>query len=85
MECSPAGWVRHAEAELLATPRRRGTARQWDAGYNRRPQMKAFLHSATRLAFTRQRILSGRDVRLHQLEEQQQLQGILSLRAAVAS
>ncbi|MET3707531.1 RsiW-degrading membrane proteinase PrsW (M82 family) [Arthrobacter sp. UYEF6] len=85
MEYSAAGWFSPAEVELLATPRGRRTALQWAAGYNRRPQMKAFLHSATRLAFTRQRILSGRDVRLHQLEEQQQLQGILSLRAAVAS
>ncbi len=84
MEYSAAGWFSPAEVELLATPRGRRTALQWAAGYNRRPQMKAFLHSATRLAFTRQRILSGRDVRLHQLEEQQQLQRILALRGAVA-
>jgi RsiW-degrading membrane proteinase PrsW (M82 family) len=83
MEYSAAGWFSPAEVELLATPRGRRTALQWAAGYHRRPQMKAFLHSATQLAFIRQRILSGRDVRLHQLEEQQQLQRILSLRAAV--
>ncbi|MHA7299984.1 PrsW family intramembrane metalloprotease [Pseudarthrobacter sp. MDT1-22] len=84
MEYSAAGWFSPAEVELLATPRGRRTALQWAAGYNRRPQMKAFLHSATQLAFIRQRILSGRDVRLHQMEEQQQLQRILSLRGAVA-
>ncbi|MCP9001293.1 PrsW family intramembrane metalloprotease [Pseudarthrobacter sp. RMG13] len=84
MEYSAAGWFSPAEVELLATPRGRRTALQWAAGYHRRPQMKAFLHAATRLAFIRQRILSGRDVRLHQMEEQQQLQRILSLRAAVA-
>ncbi|WP_104060727.1 PrsW family intramembrane metalloprotease [Arthrobacter sp. 4R501] len=84
MEYSAAGWFSPAEVELLATPRGRRTALQWAAGYHRRPQMKAFLHAATQLAFTRQRILSGRDVRLHQMEEQQQLQRILSLRAAVA-
>ncbi|MET3173301.1 UNVERIFIED_ORG: RsiW-degrading membrane proteinase PrsW (M82 family) [Arthrobacter sp. UYCu721] len=84
MEYSAAGWFSPAEVELLATPRGRRTALQWAAGYNRRPQMKSFLHSATQLAFIRQRILSGRDVRLHQMEEQQQLQRILSLRAAVA-
>lgn len=84
MEYSAAGWFSPAEVELLATPRGRRTALQWAAGYHRRPQMKAFLHAATQLAFIRQRILSGRDVRLHQMEEQQQLQRILSLRAAVA-
>jgi len=46
--------------------------------------MKQFLKAATQLANTRQRILSGRDVPLHQAEERQQLQHILSLRAAVA-
>ena len=79
----PAGSV-PAEVELLATPRGRRTALHWAAGYHRRPQMKAFLHAATQLAFIRQRILSGRDVQLHQAEEKQQLQRILSLRAAVA-
>ncbi|HET7139307.1 MAG TPA: PrsW family intramembrane metalloprotease [Arthrobacter sp.] len=84
LEYSAAGWFSPAEVELLATPRGRRTALQWAGGYNRRPQMKAFLQAATRLAFIRQRILSGRDVRLHQAEEQQQLQRILALRAAVA-
>jgi hypothetical protein len=46
--------------------------------------MKAFLRAATQLAFIRQRILTGRDVQLHQAEEKQQLQRILALRAAVA-
>ncbi|MCU1435863.1 MAG: hypothetical protein JWR71_2588 [Pseudarthrobacter sp.] len=84
MEYSAAGWFSPAEVELLATPRGRRTALHWAAGYNRRPQMKAFLHAATQLAFIRQRILSGRDVLLHQAEEQQQLHRILALRAAVA-
>ena len=85
LEYSAAGWFSPAEVELLATPRGRRTALHWAGGYSRRAQMKAFLHAATQLAFIRQRILSGRDVRLHQAEEQQQLQRILSLRAAVAS
>lgn len=84
MEYSAAGWFSPAEVELLATPRGRRTALHWAAGYHRRREMKAFLHAATQLAFIRQRILSGRDVRLHQAEEQQQLQRILALRAAVA-
>lgn len=84
LEYAAAGWFSPAEVELMATPRGRRTALHWAAGYNRRPQMKSFLQAATQLAFTRQRILSGRDIRLHQAEEQQQLHRLMSLRAAVA-
>ncbi|WP_255768928.1 PrsW family intramembrane metalloprotease [Pseudarthrobacter sulfonivorans] len=84
MEYSAAGWFTPAEVELLATPGGRRTALQWAAGYHRRPQMRAFLQAATQLAFIRQRILSGRDVPLHQADEKHQLQRILQLRAAVA-
>jgi hypothetical protein len=84
LEYAAAGWFSPAEVELMATPRGRRTALQWAAGYDRRPQMKSFLQAATQLAFTRQRILSGRDIQLHQAEEQQQLHRIMSLRAAVA-
>jgi hypothetical protein len=45
--------------------------------------MKAFVKAATQLAFTRQRILSGRDVALHQQDELQQLHHLVALRAAV--
>lgn len=84
LEYAVAGWFTPAEVDLLATPGGRRTALNWAAGYNRRPQMKAFVKAATQLAFTRQRILSGRDVALHQAEERAQLQRILALRAAVA-
>ncbi|MCU1519321.1 MAG: hypothetical protein JWQ75_4042 [Pseudarthrobacter sp.] len=83
-EYAAAGWFTPAEVGMLATPAGRRTALSWAAGYDRRPQMKAFVKAATRLAFTRQRILSGRDVALHQAEEREQLQRILALRAAVA-
>jgi hypothetical protein len=84
LEYAVAGWFTPAEVDLLATPGGRRTALSWAAGYNRRPQMKAFVKAATQLAFTRQRILSGRDVQLHQAEERAQLHNILALRAAVA-
>jgi protease PrsW len=84
LEYAVAGWFTPAEVDLLATPGGRRTALSWAAGYNRRPQMKAFVKAATRLALTRQRILSGRDVALHQAEELAQLHRILELRAAVA-
>jgi len=84
LEYAVAGWFTPAEVDLLATPGGRRTALSWAAGYNRRPQMKAFVKAATQLAFTRQRILSGRDVALHQAEESAQLHRILALRAAIA-
>ncbi|HEY8700305.1 MAG TPA: PrsW family intramembrane metalloprotease [Arthrobacter sp.] len=83
LEYAAAGWFTPAEVAMLATPGGRRTALAWAGRYNRRPEMKAFVKAATRLAFTRQRILSGRDVRLHQAEERQQLDNILSLREAV--
>lgn len=84
LEYSAAGWFTPAEVELLATAGGRRTALNWAGSYGRKRQMKEFLKAATHLANTRQRILSGRDVQLHQAEERQQLQRILALRAAVA-
>jgi RsiW-degrading membrane proteinase PrsW (M82 family) len=84
LEYAAAGWFTPAEVEMLATPGGRRTALRWAGSYGRGPQMKAFVKAATQLAFTRQRILSGRDVQLHQAEERQQLHAVLSLRAAVA-
>ncbi|MBA4103641.1 MAG: PrsW family intramembrane metalloprotease, partial [Arthrobacter sp.] len=84
LEYSAAGWFTPAEVELMATLGGRRTALNWAGSYGRKRQMREFLKAATRLANTRQRILSGRDVQLHQAEERQQLQRILALRAAVA-
>lgn len=84
MEYSAAGWFSPAEVQLLATRGGRRTVLAWAAGSGRKHQMKQFVRAATQLANTRQRILSGRDVALHQAEERQQLQRIVSLRAAVA-
>jgi hypothetical protein len=84
MEYSAAGWFTPAEVQLLATRGGRRTVLAWAAGSGRKRQMKQFVKAATQLANTRQRILSGREVALHQAEERQQLQRIVSLRAAVA-
>jgi hypothetical protein len=84
LEYSAAGWFTPAEVELLATLGGRRTALNWAGGYGRKRQMKEFVRAATQLANTRQRILSGRDIQLHQAEERKQLQRVLALRAAVA-
>ena len=82
-EYAAAGWFAASEVDVLATAAGRRTALRWAATRGRRRQMKAFLRAATRLAFTRQRILSGRDVAEHQLDERHQLAGIPALRDAV--
>ncbi|MDQ1594133.1 MAG: protease PrsW [Arthrobacter pascens] len=82
-EYAAAGWFTPAEVGMLATAGGRRQAVRWAGAYNRGPQMKAFVKAATQLAFTRQRILSGRDVALHQQDELQQLHHLVALRAAV--
>jgi hypothetical protein len=82
-EYAAAGWFAPAEVELLSTPGGRRQAVRWAGTYNRGDQMKEFVKAATRLAFTRQRILSGRDVPSHQQDEVQQLRHLTALRAAV--
>ncbi|XAS69699.1 PrsW family intramembrane metalloprotease [Micrococcaceae bacterium Sec5.7] len=83
LEYAAAGWFTPAEVDLLATAGGRRAAVRWAKTYNRGPQMKTFLKAATRLAFTRQRILSGRDIQTHQSDERQQLHDVVAMRAAV--
>ncbi|MEE2523371.1 PrsW family intramembrane metalloprotease [Pseudarthrobacter sp. J75] len=80
-EYAAAGWFTPAEVDMLATGAGRRAALAWAAQSNRRPHMKAFIRAATQLAFARQRILAGRDVPGHQVDEQHALQEILALRA----
>jgi hypothetical protein len=82
-EYAAAGWFSPAEVEMLSTRAGRRAALRWARSVGRGPQMKAFLHASTQLAFTRQRILSGRDVPAHQLDEQRLLADVVGLRAAV--
>ncbi|HSN38308.1 MAG TPA: PrsW family intramembrane metalloprotease [Arthrobacter sp.] len=82
-EYAAAGWFTTAEVDMLTTGAGRRAALRWAGSVGRRAQMRALLHAATRLAFTRQRILSGRDVPVHQLDERHQLGEIAALRGAV--
>ncbi|WP_208750238.1 PrsW family intramembrane metalloprotease [Arthrobacter sp. PM3] len=82
-EYAAAGWFSAAEVDMLATGRGRRAALRWAKSVGRGAQMKALLAAATRLAFTRQRILTGRDVPAGLRDEQHQLAEIAALRAAV--
>ncbi|MFF1383221.1 PrsW family intramembrane metalloprotease [Arthrobacter sp. NPDC058288] len=83
LEYASAGWFTAPEVDMLATAAGRRSAVRWAKQFGRGPQMKAFLRSATHLAFIRQRILSGRDVPAHQLEEHRQLAEVVARRDAV--
>jgi RsiW-degrading membrane proteinase PrsW (M82 family) len=82
-EYAAAGWFTPPEVDMLATAGGRRAAVRWAKQFGRGQQMKAFLHAATQLAFIRQRILSGRDVPAHQLDEHRQLAEISARRDAV--
>ncbi|MFE4195142.1 PrsW family glutamic-type intramembrane protease [Paenarthrobacter sp. NPDC056912] len=83
LEYARAGWFTSAEVEMLATSRGSRQAVRWAASRGRKAQMRAFIKGATALAFTRQRILSGRDVTVHQQDERDYLRAIPALRTAV--
>ncbi|WP_314325278.1 PrsW family intramembrane metalloprotease [Paenarthrobacter ilicis] len=83
LEYARAGWFSPAEVDMLGTARGRRQALRWASSRGRAAQMRAFIKSATALAFTRQRILSGRDVAVHQQDEREHLGSIPGLRAAL--
>lgn len=64
LDYAHSGWLTETELVLLATPDGRRRAVAWASGYGAGRTMKSFVHTATRLAFIRQRI-----VRRHHLAE----------------
>ena len=61
-EYGAAGWFSHAEVEMLATPAGRRQARAWARAQTppRTAAMRKLITDATHLAFTRQRLMTGR-------------------------
>ncbi len=60
-EYAAAGWIAPQEVDALGTADGRRRARQWAKANGMGPQMERYIRDATRLAFARQRIISGRD------------------------
>ncbi|MBH0055251.1 PrsW family intramembrane metalloprotease [Salinibacterium sp. SWN139] len=60
-EYANAGWFNQDEVPVLATSQGRRRALTWAAQHNKRATMKVYIQEATRLAFARQRIITGRD------------------------
>ena len=83
VEYADAGWFTPLEVDMLATPRGRSAGLRWAASVGRRPEMVQFIRVATDLAYTRQRVLSGRDIAGHASTERALLERVVQLRAAV--
>lgn len=60
-EYAHVGWFNHDEIAVLATRSGRRKALVWATQHGKRAAMKTYIHDATRLAFARQRIITGRD------------------------
>ncbi|MGV8911821.1 MAG: PrsW family intramembrane metalloprotease [Rhodoglobus sp.] len=60
-EYANVGWFNHDEVAVLATSSGRRQALLWATQHNKRTAMKTYIQDATRLAFARQRIITGRD------------------------
>jgi RsiW-degrading membrane proteinase PrsW (M82 family) len=59
-EYANVGWFAQDEVPALSTPAGRRQALAWAARNGKRKQMKEYIKDATRLAFARQRIITGR-------------------------
>ncbi|MCS5715012.1 PrsW family intramembrane metalloprotease [Herbiconiux sp. CPCC 205716] len=85
-EYAAAGWFSPAEVEMLSTGAGRRAARRWARTLpgNGEPAMRAFTRDATRLAFVRQRMLSGRASTAPRHDEAALLESLLADRLALA-
>ena len=59
-EYAAVGWFAHDEVPALATAQGRRQALAWAARNGKRDAMKRYIRDATKLAFARQRIITGR-------------------------
>ncbi len=84
-EYGAAGWFSPAEVEMLATAGGRRQAIAWARAQRppRTASMRRFISDATHLAFTRHRLVTGRDGRKARTDEQALLAAVSAGRAAL--
>jgi len=80
-EYAAAGWFSPAEVTSLATGAGRRQARAWAASLGLSAVMKRYTRDATRLAFTRQRLVTGRAAAGAEADEEALLAAIVAERA----
>lgn len=81
-EYAAAGWFTPTEVQMLSTWPGRRQARAWARTLpgGRSTAMKAFTRDATRLAMTRQRMITGRNELVHRTTENELLAAVASAR-----
>ena len=82
-EYAAVGWFNRDEINALATGAGRRRAQAWASRYGVARVMRAYTRDATRLAFTRQRIVTGRASIGAQADEAALLTAIVASRAAL--
>lgn len=84
-EYGAAGWFSPAEVQLLATPAGRRQARAWAQAQtpSRSAEMRKLITDATHLAFTRQRLATGRAGLRAAVDEDALLRAVAADRAAL--
>lgn len=82
-EYALAGWFNPQEIVALATPAGRRRAMAWARGHGLGAAMRGYIKDSTRLAFVRQRIVTGRAVAAAQADEAALLSAIVARRAAL--
>lgn len=84
-EYAAAGWLNNDEVITLGTPAGRRQARTWARQHGLSTIMKEYIRDATHLAFTRNRIVTGRDRIGSQKDEQVLLYQVSESRRALAA
>lgn len=84
-EYAEQGWFTADEVNMVATQSGRRVAMAWAKRVGRSAVMKRFIRRATTLAYTRQRILTGKNMQQNQHEERQLLDELTALRPSVLS
>ncbi|WP_213814082.1 PrsW family intramembrane metalloprotease [Glaciihabitans sp. dw_435] len=82
-EYAAAGWFNPAEVDVLATGPGRRAALTWARQHGVGAAMQQYIRDATRLAFARERMLSGRDRIGVQADERELLDSVLRSRLAL--
>ncbi|MEO8527607.1 MAG: PrsW family intramembrane metalloprotease [Pseudolysinimonas sp.] len=84
-EYASAGWIHPSEVNTLGTGAGRRQAMSWARQRGMRPVMKEYIKDATHLAFTRNRIVTGRDRLASQSDETLLLTQVSESRARLAA
>ena len=84
-EYASAGWLNNDEVTSLGTPAGRRQARKWARQHGLGKIMNEYIKDATHLAFTRNRIVTGRDRIGSQKDEQVLLYQVSESRRALAA